>query len=256
LRCTSWHNPLTFALHRITWLHRDGSVLGIPSFASIIGIEHEAAPNSSTGSASVTSDSRLSPPSGDAPETSPFRWLGYSKRQARPPEGDRPAPGTRGGIETSVALFTPDRTASAQFIFGSAGGPLRCAIVSLTVPCHRKPARGPIQANGVRDIAAAEAARGQAPVDKPRSTRSPLLPQLGRQLPPTVRCLTCHPVMSFLLMAVLLLSSRGRHRRVAPASRRSVHHVLRSQGGFGFLAFSLHDARNFLGSNAICFRHR
>jgi hypothetical protein len=36
----------------------------------------------------ASSDNRLSPQSGDAPETSPFRRLGYSKRQARPPKGD------------------------------------------------------------------------------------------------------------------------------------------------------------------------
>ena len=68
-------------------------------------VRHEAVPNSSTGSASVTSDNRLSPLGGDAPETSPFRRLGYSKQQARPPRGDGPDPGARGGIETPIGLL-------------------------------------------------------------------------------------------------------------------------------------------------------
>jgi hypothetical protein len=190
------------------------------------GIGHEAVPNSSTGSASVTSDNRLSPPSGDAPETSPFRRLGYSKRQARPPKGTVRTGNTRRNRDPRRA-FHPGQTASAQLLFGSAGGPHRCAFVSVTVRCHRSPAWGPIQANGVRVIAAAGTKAGSRPSDRSRSTRSPFSPQLGRQLPPPVRCLACHLVMSFI-----------------------------SPGGFGFLPFYPHDARNFLGSNAICFRHR
>jgi len=79
---------------------------------------------------------------------------------------------TRGNRDPRRVIH-PGQTASAQLVFGSAGGPHRCACVSMTVRCHRSPARGPIQANGVGDIAATEVTRGQAPENTPRSTRSP-----------------------------------------------------------------------------------
>jgi hypothetical protein len=75
--------------------------------------------------------------------------------------------------------FHPGQTASAQLVFGSAGGPHRCAFVSVTVRCHRRPGEGANQKQRGPGHRRNEAMWGQAPENKPRSTRSPLLPQFG-----------------------------------------------------------------------------
>jgi hypothetical protein len=102
----------------------------------------------------------------------------------------------RGNRDPRQAVH-PGQTASAQLVFGSAGGPHRCAIVSdrALLPERGEGANPSERGPGLRHN---EAVRGHAPGNKPRSTRSPSLPQLGRQLPPPVRCLACHPIMSLL----------------------------------------------------------
>jgi hypothetical protein len=75
----------------MTWPHRDGSFVGISFLIPATGCQTRGGAKQLYGVCQRhTSDSRLSPPGGDAPETSPFRRLGHSKRQARPPRGDSP----------------------------------------------------------------------------------------------------------------------------------------------------------------------
>ena len=70
----------------------------------------------------------------------------------------------RGSRDPRALGFSP-KAASAQFVFGSAGGPSRWSqqVATVTPRCHRNTAGGPIQSIGVGACAAAGLARGRAP---------------------------------------------------------------------------------------------
>ena len=213
-------------------------------------------------------DSRLSPPGGDAQKPLRSAGLGYSKRQARPPKGDRSHrehagesnprrevhPSANGVGSVSIRLepagrigvrSTCDSTLSPEAGEG--------AIPSNRGPGHRRN----------------EAAWGRAPGNKPRSTRSPLSPQLGQQFPPPVRCLTCHPIMCVSLQgfwfalttpgtswtAVCFHSFPSRGICLWPSPRQellgtAVCSLFSLQGFFAF------TTPGTLGSKAICLHHR
>ena len=65
----------------------------------------------------------------DAPETSPFRTTGYSKRWLDP-RGVADRTGHTRGNRDPRRVFDPGQSASAQLVSGSACGPHRCSIAS------------------------------------------------------------------------------------------------------------------------------
>src|SRR6266850_1941114 len=113
-RCTLKPSHLAFAHHRLPALASPGRTGMVLSLAS----DHTAVTTDGHGrggAKQLYGVGRSSLPrrptvtvGGDAPETSPFRRTRLVKTMARPPEGDRLAPGTRGGIETPVEPWPRD----------------------------------------------------------------------------------------------------------------------------------------------------
>src|SRR5262249_45277556 len=114
----------------ITWLHRDGSLVGISSRRSDNGLSQprrcQTALRGPPAATFATTDCRLL---GDAPETSPFRTTGYSKRWLDPRRVTDRTRHTRGNRDPRRA-FDPGQSASAQLVSGSVGGPHRCSLAS------------------------------------------------------------------------------------------------------------------------------
>jgi hypothetical protein len=158
----------------------------------------EAVPNSSTGSTHRHFRGNRRSPTSVTPQKPLRSTDGLFKTMARPPKGDN-RPGHTDGNRDPPRAFHPGPVASAQFLFGSAGGPHRCAIVSDNALSPEAGAGAHPVSNGVRASATTRPHGVEPQVISPVPTRSPLVPQFGLQLPAPVRCLTCHPLQVFSL---------------------------------------------------------
>ena len=126
----------------------------VQATASILG-ETETAPNSSTGSGQLVfprGDGVVSsfPPGGiwkrRVPETSPCHIQAKQNGELDPRKVTMDCRERSRGIETSTELVVGSRSASAQFVNGSARGQPRLDPVKENL---RSPARRPIQVNEV-----------------------------------------------------------------------------------------------------------
>lgn len=170
---------------------------------------------------------------GDAPETSPFRRLGYSKRWLDPRGVTAPHRELAKDSRPRASL-RPGRTASAQLVVSSAGGPHRCTLASGSALSPEPGAGANPFGNGVRASAAARP-HGVVPQGyKASQTRSPLSPQFGLQLPAPVRVSR---------VTSPCLSSRG---GLGSCPRRASRRP----------GVVTHEARNFWASKATCLCHR
>src|SRR5262245_7051960 len=136
---------------------------------------------------------------GDAPETSPLRRTGYSKRWLDPRKVTDRTRHTWGNRDPPRA-FDPGQSASAQLVSGSVGGPHRCTLASDSALSPGAGVGANPFGNGVR-ASTATRPRGVTPQEISLvQTRSPSSPQFGCQLPTPLRCLTSHLSMSFPLL--------------------------------------------------------
>jgi hypothetical protein len=193
-----WHSHTAGCPPGITWPHRDGSLDGITTRRS----DNKLSPPRRCQTAlrgrpiftCVTTDCRLT---GGAPETSPFRTTGYSKRWLDPRRVTDRTGRARGGNRDPRRAFDPGLSAPAQLVSGSVGGPHRCPHASDPALSPGAGAGANPVCNGVR-ASAATRPHGVGPQRiSPVQSRSPSLPQFGSQLPAPVRCSTGHRTVSF-----------------------------------------------------------
>ena len=144
---------------------------------------------------------------GDAPETSPFRTTGYSKRWLDPrrvTNGTGHTPRNR----DLGRVWNPGPSASAQLVSGSVGGPHRCSIASDLA--MSQPGAG-VGANPIATGSGHTPQRGhtgsrpreQAPFERGR----PFRPSSAHSSPRRSGVSQCHLPMSFPLQGVLVLAS-------------------------------------------------
>jgi len=179
----------TLAHRSITRLHRGSSFVGIssPGVTAACHAQGGAKPLHGVGRPPRRRQPTVTPPASDAPETSPFRRTGHSKRWLDP----RRVTACRGrtpGIETPV-VRSP-RTSRVGSVSRRLGRRAASAYAGWSgrrvVAGVRRGGQSEQRGPGRRRT---EATRGHAPGNKPRPSRSPSSPQLGCPLPPPARCL-------------------------------------------------------------------